>query len=265
MAFARSSDDTLEAPEFIDLTPEAVCLWYEGWLYCARHLTDGEIRHGAARLFRAIDAVDALTDAGLWEVSDVGWYVPRFLIENDSREVVNERRKKDRARKTTSGRNPDGIRTESKRNPSDATQGGSGRPLLSSPITKDLSSSNSSKTGPPQAVDDDEDSRIKPASQIIAERRAALRPDLTNPAGWRRKVAHSLTDPATEDGSELRDLAVQHPDWTAEQLADGIQPPPGQTRRKPERVDCDHCHGSRQIIDDDTNTARPCPHHGDTT
>lgn len=249
-------DRLLEHPKFIDLTPDAIVMWVGGMGYCSRNTTDGTIPKGMTpRLFnfqRPTDQIAAeLVERGLWIDQGDTWGVHDYLDHQRSSEEIERIREQNRNRKRKQRTSNADVTRESR-----VTHGGVTTPSTST--TTDISPLVSGNTQQGLSTGRDDDERTKPASQIIAERRAALRPDLTNPAGWRRKVAHSLTDPATDDGRELAKLAVQHPEWTAEQLADGIQPPAGQTRRKPERVDCDRCHGSGWLPE--TDPAQRCDH-----
>ena len=248
MAWVRVSDNTPRHPRVVGLSDPAFRLWVEGLCWSSEYLTDGHISPAALTRLARHDHAPELVDAGLWETTDSGGHTIRdYLDYQPSRAKVEADRANDRRRKG-SGRNPGGIRAESEKIP-DA-------PSHPIPITKDLSSSNTSSKGYPQAVDEADEPRIVEAAQLIAHRRAAARPDLARPERWRQKVARSLSHGA--DSEPLRTLAGQHPNWTAEQLADRLEPPEAPHPANRQRVDCDTCHGSGWLPD--TDPAQRCDH-----
>lgn len=94
--------------------------------YSAQHETDGRIeawwveevlpgKDGAT-------AIRALVDAGLWDENDDGsWVIHDYLEHNESRKEAEERRLRDRDRKSRGGKvsrgNPTGVREDSTRIP----------------------------------------------------------------------------------------------------------------------------------------------------
>lgn len=78
-----------------------VGLWALGISYSNRHLTDGAVGRSvvARKLHGSPDLADAVVRAGLLEPTSTGYVVHDFLVFNDSRETVLERREKDTQRK----------------------------------------------------------------------------------------------------------------------------------------------------------------------
>lgn len=82
------------------------------WSYCNRFLTDGFIASRAiAKLGGLPEVVDALVECGLWDEADRGYQVHDFLVHNDSREAILERRAKEAKRKADwrAGKRPGGT------------------------------------------------------------------------------------------------------------------------------------------------------------
>lgn len=109
----------LEHPKFVDLTSNALGLWWEGKQYCDANLTDGLIPIGRVKTFRfkGAKSIEMLTNpcrtpkpdgtpyAPLWEAHPVGYKMHDYLDHNDCRETVlarqgaaAERRAADRQR-----------------------------------------------------------------------------------------------------------------------------------------------------------------------
>jgi len=62
--------------------------------YVARHLLDGFVPSEVAAQYGTPDWIRKLTDAGLWETVPGGHHMPRYLVDNPSREKVEAERKR---------------------------------------------------------------------------------------------------------------------------------------------------------------------------
>ena len=85
-------------------SPAAVGLHARALSYAANHEQDGRVSRDALSALAHDDdlrdeAVQVLTDAGLWHENGDGYVIHDFLDYNPSRESLTERRKADRERK----------------------------------------------------------------------------------------------------------------------------------------------------------------------
>jgi hypothetical protein len=113
MTWVRIDDHLHAHPKFRlawEIDPTSVGLELFALSHSAAYLTDGMVDDRFVRpWFRSAHrrqrAVDALVEAGLW-VPDgsVGWQIHDYLDYNESREQVEERRRRDLARKRTPSR-----------------------------------------------------------------------------------------------------------------------------------------------------------------
>lgn len=93
MTWLRLSDDFADRPEILAVGAPAAWLHTTALLYCARHLTDGHLTQAVARRL-AVDVGDpdqlarALIQAGLWQRTPTGYYLPEYLAHNPSRADV---------------------------------------------------------------------------------------------------------------------------------------------------------------------------------
>jgi hypothetical protein len=62
--------------------------------YVARHLLDGFVPSDIAAQYGTPDWTRKLLDAGLWETAPDGYHMPRYLVDNPSREKVEAERKR---------------------------------------------------------------------------------------------------------------------------------------------------------------------------
>ena len=62
--------------------------------YVARHLLDGFIPSDVAAQYGTPDWTRKLLDAGLWQTVPGGFHMPRYLVDNPSREKVEAARKR---------------------------------------------------------------------------------------------------------------------------------------------------------------------------
>lgn len=93
MAWVRIHDGALGHPKIAGLVDlrNPFALWVWGLSHCQMHLTDGVIVKDAVPK-TAMKAVAELMRRGLWELHDLGWQVHDYLMWNDCRERVLERR-----------------------------------------------------------------------------------------------------------------------------------------------------------------------------
>lgn len=109
-------------PKIVHAGPEAAWLFVCSICYANEHLTDGHIPVGALPLLpsglkRPQRSANRLVDAGLWEVTDVGWRIHDYLDHQRSSEQILIGRQADRERKRRpeSGRTPSGVGLDSSR------------------------------------------------------------------------------------------------------------------------------------------------------
>ena len=101
MVWVKLDDGMPSRPEILDLSDAAFRLFVSGLCYIGKHLTDGAISAAAVLTLGVRQpkrAVSELIDAGLWQKTDTGYFVPDFLSYNLSREVVERKRAETRDR-----------------------------------------------------------------------------------------------------------------------------------------------------------------------
>jgi hypothetical protein len=103
MAYLRISDDAMDHPKLCGLSDGAHRFWFNANCWVQKHLTNGRIPVGiVSDIPRFKPArVRELIAAGLWHKDGVSYVVHDFLVHNDSREIVEERRKKKAQRMET--------------------------------------------------------------------------------------------------------------------------------------------------------------------
>jgi len=100
MPWLRISDDFMQHPKVLGLSPRAVALWLEAMCYAARHLTDGLVRPKVLAALRYRTAAAELRHAGLWDavpggdqIHDYHDYQPaRDEVQNHRAELSEKRR-----------------------------------------------------------------------------------------------------------------------------------------------------------------------------
>lgn len=115
MSWAKLDDGLPENLKIEPLSDAAFRAYVTSICYAARNLTDGFVTHKKAKEFAGKPRVIQELVPHLWQVVDDGYMIHDFLVYNPTRESVLKKRAADSARK--SQRNPDGIQTESARNP----------------------------------------------------------------------------------------------------------------------------------------------------
>lgn len=112
-------------PKFVKLTPGAVGVWVMSMAYCNTYLTDGFVPSEVAYRFAKDNGnlIEELVVMGLWRPATGGWKFHDWHEWNPTRAEVEERRRRDAARKRdgrseSAGRSQDskGFRTERPRN-----------------------------------------------------------------------------------------------------------------------------------------------------
>lgn len=105
MTWAKVDDRFNDDPRLLSLERGVRLLHIEGIVWCCRHLTDGHVpRYALAKVTDepdAVNGVDALVEAGLWEPQGEGWLIVDYLRDQSSAADVENIRKlaRDRQRK----------------------------------------------------------------------------------------------------------------------------------------------------------------------
>lgn len=100
MPWFKLDDSTYDHPKIVQLSDGAFRLWVTAGLYCARHLTDGQVSEATLRVLRAkAKHCDELWVAGLWHRNpDGGYDFHDWSDYQPSRAEVQVRRKATRER-----------------------------------------------------------------------------------------------------------------------------------------------------------------------
>jgi len=107
MSWVKLDTSILTDPDIVGLTDGAFRTYINGLAYCGEHLTDGLITTKGLRVIRA-EAVDNLTECGLWVEVDGDFVVRNYLEHQQSRSHVEETREK--ARKRAESRRTSDVR-----------------------------------------------------------------------------------------------------------------------------------------------------------
>lgn len=96
MAYLRISDDAMDHPKLSALSDGTHRFWFNANCWCQKHLTNGRIPKTSLQDIPRYKPgrVRELVAAGLWRSDHDVYVVHDFLCHNDSREVVEERRRK---------------------------------------------------------------------------------------------------------------------------------------------------------------------------
>lgn len=209
MTWLRIDDGFTEHPTIDALSAEAFKLHVAALCYCARNLTDGRVpKLAAMRLTATAKArhADELATAGLWTPCPDGWVIRNYLEFNPSKENVERERRAARDRQRS--------HRESRRDKA-VTLPVTNAVSHAAPSRPDPSIELSSSSEEPPAVDNsDEDERIQPALEIVADRRSTGKN-----ARYRSTVLANLRGDDMLDVEAARRLA-EYPALTAAQLAD---------------------------------------------
>ncbi len=122
--YAKLSNEFWRSPsvmEMLDTNPAALGYYVAAVSYASDNLTDGLIEERVAKhsLHVSEDVINFLVEIGKWEAVESGWLIRNYAKWQNSREQIEAARERDRNRKTNDRSEdiPDGIRTESRRNP----------------------------------------------------------------------------------------------------------------------------------------------------
>jgi hypothetical protein len=99
MTWVKLDDGFADHPKIERLSGDAYRAFIAGLCYCARFLTDGHISSERTKKLASRKAQGELEQAGLWEPNGAGVNVHDYLVYQESRETVLERRRKDSERK----------------------------------------------------------------------------------------------------------------------------------------------------------------------
>lgn len=106
-SWVKLQTNIISDPKMVLLSHGAFRTYIMGLAFCGEHLTDGHIDRDTYVFIRGEDA-DELVDRGLWEPAPIGggWMVSNYLVHNESKAQVLERRRKaaERARRARSGK-----------------------------------------------------------------------------------------------------------------------------------------------------------------
>jgi hypothetical protein len=96
MAYLRISDDAMDHPKLLQLKDGAFRFWFSANCWCQKHLTDGRILKTSAPHIphHKANRIRELIAAGLWREDRDAYVVHDFLVHNDSKEHVEERRRR---------------------------------------------------------------------------------------------------------------------------------------------------------------------------
>lgn len=241
MTWVKLSDEFPRHEKVDDLSDGAFRLHIAALCHASDQLTDGFVREKiVARLvptFRKTQPTE-LVQARLWHPTEGGWLIHDYLDYNPSAESVRAERKAaaDRMRNARSGKRSgeqQGERSGEQSANGTGTSGRSSGSPSSSPLLVSRPSSSSEPTSGEAPPDDDDPAtpdgqdRHTAAIDLIARadlaNRVAEKGRVPNPDSWLktgRKTAEK------RDGQALRRLATEHPDWSAERLAEAILRPP---------------------------------------
>jgi hypothetical protein len=94
MPWVRIDENAMDHPKIGALPDGAFRLWVQALAYCQKHLTDGYVSHQAIRAMRAFSPKRRaeLESAGLWDRAESGIQVHDYLVWNESRETVTQKR-----------------------------------------------------------------------------------------------------------------------------------------------------------------------------
>jgi hypothetical protein len=124
-------------------------LWVLAGSWCTHQLTDGHVPLFAVRMLGSVELAAALVAAGLWEVDEEGWRFHEWDLRQRTRAQIEAERKVDRERK----RRSKALRSDSARNPTGVTVESAGS-HAGFPVGKELRSSPTKKTRPTKSSDE---------------------------------------------------------------------------------------------------------------
>ena len=99
MTWLRLDDNFADHPKVRNLSDQAYRLFVDLASYIGRYNLDGKLTFGEVEAHKNAEYAIELTDVGLWEETETGYYVPGFLERNPSKAQVEAEREKARTRK----------------------------------------------------------------------------------------------------------------------------------------------------------------------
>jgi hypothetical protein len=99
VTWVKLDDGFADHPKIEALSGDSYRAFIGGLCYCARFLTDGHIPATRIKKLGGRKVLSELDRAGLWEPNGDGVNVHDYLIYQESRAAVLERRRKDAERK----------------------------------------------------------------------------------------------------------------------------------------------------------------------
>lgn len=240
MAWVKLDDNYRNHPKLVKAGPEAVALDVAAMCYSAAYLTDGFVPESAVPslfpLRNTQRAVDALVTSRRWhrDADNHGYWIHDYLDYNPAAEKVLAEREKEREKKKRQRRNPDGTFGDVP--PPVPTGHNGGHPpglpegipphVPSVPSSSrppvDSSVSSSSSVEPDGVPDEEEDAW----ASIVANRKLARRKATDVVNSPRRWLAEVVEDVRNEHGQRVKALVSDHPELTAVQIADILDPLP---------------------------------------
>lgn len=245
MPWVRIDDAFYDHPKFDRAGPLGVALWVVGLAWSNRNLTDGFIPDSKVRTLidwtgiawrlwssdagfgggtdaEAVDVADHLVECDLLERVEGGYLIANFHDYQPSAAEVRKKQQDIAAVRSDAGRKgaearwngkPDGNGDGSAMANRMANLQQSDAP---NPVPQEisLSSSSDSRGCGPQPVDDDD--RLEQVWDHLADLKLAVAKSVSNPTGWKRKVARNAR---LEQAAEARDLLAHYPSITTSQLA----------------------------------------------
>jgi hypothetical protein len=93
VTWTKLDDGFWSNPKVEDVGNEAAGAYVRMLSYCGQHLTDGHVKHSAARYVTTSRILKRLVEFGFIEPTGEGWVVPDYLEFNKSREEVEATRR----------------------------------------------------------------------------------------------------------------------------------------------------------------------------
>ena len=249
MGWLRLDDGFYTHPKSLAAGRDGRDLYLAGLCYSNQQALDGLIPAHSLDLVAALagvaqveQTVTKLAEVGLWHLHDDGWMIHDFLEHQQSREQREAWKQKERDRKTrarsartpdTKGDAPAVVRADTPRTPRGVRELSALENRTEQNRTEDSfvvpggQSPTPNIDPPPTNPTTDDDERIDQALHHLgrADQTAAITAGtpIRNPTGH----LAACTARRAVDRPAITKLAVEHPDWSADQLArHHLNPPP---------------------------------------
>jgi len=167
MVWFNVDDGFWAHPKVLELSSDAVALWVRAGSYCAKHLTDGQVKRAALRILGGDhDTATELVLAGLWVWDEQGgcWWFHDWAKYQRTKEQVEEERAaaKERMRAVRANK-----KANLRANVRDVF--GSGSPSQSSPVqANDSSKTSKSQSGSNRASVSTDAIEVSPMTKRLA-------------------------------------------------------------------------------------------------